>query len=228
MMIIKKQLNLLKLGKMGNKNIIEYYNKMAQKITDAKATRNNAKDFSQYDIQLMKTLADKNKTLLDLGSGTGLLINYLDKDFKSITAIEKYSEFSKFIKKTPNIIVINDDLLKMELSENEKFDFISLFGVMNYFDTEEALLLYKKIKNYLKNDGTLIVKNQFGVEEDVVVNGYSEELKTNYYSEYRHIEKEKKMLRELGFNSIDTIDIYPPEYNRWDNTHFYALICRFK
>ncbi len=213
---------------MGNKNIIEYYNKMAQKITDAKATRNNAKDFSQYDIQLMKTLSEKNKTLLDLGSGTGLLINHLIEDFKNITAVEKYPEFSKFIVESDKVNIINDDLLKMELPKNDKFDFISLFGVMNYFDSDEALFLYKKIKGYLKNGGTLVIKNQFGVNEDVIVNGYSNELETDYYSEYRHIEKEKEMLQGLGFSSIDTIDIYPPEYNRWDNTHFYALVCRFK
>lgn len=212
---------------MGNKNIIEYYNKMAQKITDAKATRNNAKDFSQYDIQLMKTMADKNKTLLDLGSGTGLLINHLIDDFKMITAVEKYPEFSKFITKSPKIKIINDDLLKLSLLDNTKYDIISLFGVMNYFDFNEASFLYKKIVNYLKTDGTLVIKNQFGVNEDVIVNGYSEELKTNYYSEYRHIEKEKKLLDKTGFKNIETIDIYPPEYNRWDNTHFYALICRF-
>jgi cyclopropane fatty-acyl-phospholipid synthase-like methyltransferase len=212
---------------MGNKNIIEYYNKMAQKITDAKATRNNAKDFSQYDIQLMKTMADKNKTLLDLGSGTGLLINHLIDDFKMITAVEKYPEFSKFITKSPKIKIINDDLLKLSLHDNTKYDIISLFGVMNYFDFNEASFLYKKIVNYLKTDGTLVIKNQFGVNEDVIVNGYSEELKTNYYSEYRHIEKEKKLLDKTGFKNIETIDIYPPEYNRWDNTHFYALICRF-
>ena len=212
---------------MGNNNITEYYNNLAKKIKDPKATRNKAKDSSKFDIQLMKSFADKNKTLLDLGSGTGLLINNLVNDFKSITAVEKYPEFSKFIIKSEKIKIINQDLLKLQLPNNEKYDIISLFGVMNYFDYNEALFLYNKIVDYLKHDGILVVKNQMGVNEDVIVNGFSEELKTNYYSEYRHVEKEKKMLQQVGFNSSETIDIYPPEYNRWNNTHFYALICRY-
>ena len=211
---------------MGNKNIIEYYNKLAKSIKDPKATRNKAKDFSKYDIGLMKSFADKNKTLLDLGSGTGLLINHLVDDFKAVTAIEKYPEFSKFIVNSPKIKVINEDLLKVKLPPNEKYDIASLFGVMNYFDFSEAAILYKRVKSFLKSNGVLIIKNQFGVNEDVIVNGYSEELQTNYYSEYRHLEKEKSLLKNIGFEDIETVDIYPPEYNRWDNTHFYALICK--
>jgi len=211
---------------MGNKNIIEYYDQLAKKITDAKATRNKAKDFSKYDIALMKTFANKNKILLDLGAGTGLLINHLIDDFKHITAVEKYSEFSKFIKKTSKITIINEDLLMLNFSENAKYDVISLFGVMNYFNADEASVLYKKIVGFLNNNGVLIIKNQMGIEEDVIVNGFSKELQTNYYSEYRHIDKEIGLLKEIGFKEITTKDIYPQEYNRWDNTHFYALICK--
>jgi cyclopropane fatty-acyl-phospholipid synthase-like methyltransferase len=211
---------------MGNKNIIEYYNQLAKKIIDAKATRNKAKDFSEYDIALMKSLADKNKTLLDLGAGTGLLINYLIDDFKHITAVEKYPEFSKFITNTSKIDIINEDLLMLEFPENMQYDIVSLFGVMNYFSADEASALYNKILKFLNTNGILVIKNQMGINEDVIVNGFSEELQTNYYSEYRHIEKEIDLLKKIGFKKINTIDIYPPEYNRWDNTHFYALVCK--
>ena len=210
---------------MGNEKIIRFYDKLAQTISDPKATRNKAKDFSKFDIQLMKSLGGKDKTLLDLGSGTGLLVNHIVDDFKMITAVEKYPEFSRFITKTPKIRIINEDILNLQLSLDHKYDIVSLFGVMPYFDYDEAILIYDKVKKYIKDDGILIVKNQFGVKEDVVVNGFSEELKTNYYSEYRHVEKEKNILIEKGFSNVEVIDIYPAEYNRWDNTHFYALIC---
>ena len=71
----------------------------------------------------------------------------------------------------------------------------------------------------------IIIKNQFGVEETVEVAGYSEENKTNYYSQYRTIAKETEILEKVGFSNIKTYDIYPKKANRWDNTHFYALVA---
>jgi len=210
---------------MGNKSIEEYYQRMAEKITDPKATRNNAKDFTEFDVKLMRSFADKNKTLLDLGSGTGLLINNLINNYKHITAVEKYPNFSKFITKSPKIKLITDDLLSLKNIGSNEFDVVSLFGVMNYFSLEEAKYLYSQSISYLKKGGVIIIKNQFGINEDVFINGYSKELKTNYYSEYRQIDKEIELLKSIGFHNIRKIDIYPPEYNRWDNTHFYALIC---
>ncbi len=213
---------------MGNKNIEKYYTKMAKTIIDPKATRNNAKDFSEYDIKIMKRIANKEKTLLDLGSGTGLLINHLYGDFKQITAVEKYPDFSKFIVKSPNIKIITDDLLNLENLDSMKYDVVSLFGVMNYFDSAESQTIYKKVYGFLRNGGILVVKNQMGIEQDVIINGYSEELKTNYYSEYRQVDKEVDLLEKVGFSNIEKVDIYPPEYNRWDNTHFYAFVCHKK
>ncbi len=209
---------------MKNEQVIKYYDSMAKKIKRQDETRNKSKDFSKYDIALMKDISDIDKSLLDLGAGTGLLINNLINDFAKIVAIEKYPEFSKFITKSPNLKVINTNLLELEI--DDCFDYASLFGVMNYFNKEEASIIYKKAFSFLEEDGKLIVKHQMGMREDVVINGFSEELQTDYYSEYRWIDKEIALLKDVGFKTIDIIDIYPKEYNRWDNTHFYALICQ--
>lgn len=206
-----------------NRKIFKYYDKIAKKIDNPLLLRNKAKDFTKYDVEFIKQFADKNKILLDLGSGTGLTINNLVPYFKKIIAIEKYKEFSKFISK--KIEVINADLKEIEL-ENLNFDIVTLFGVMNYFSYNEAKELYKKIYNSF--EGTLIIKNQFGIKEDVIVDKFSEELNSYYFSEYRHIEKEIKLLENIGFKIKEVIDIYPPEYNRWDNTHFYAIVCENK
>lgn len=36
--------------------------------------------------------------------------------------------------------------------------------------------------------------------------------------------RDSALLREAGCSGVETFDIYPEEYNRWDNTHFFALV----
>ena len=95
---------------------------------------------------------------------------------------------------------------------------------MHYVERSEAIKIYKKCYNFLKEHGKIIIKNQFGVNDDVLVAGYSEEQKTDYYAQYRHIDKEINLLKEIGFKNVEKIDIYPPEANRWNNTHFWAIV----
>lgn len=209
---------------MNNNNALSFYDKLSQNIKSPLDTRNKAKDFSYYDHKLVKKFSNKNYSLLDLGSGTGLLINSLINDFKYIIAVEKYPEFSKFITNNHNLMVINMDLLNI-YNLRGTFNIISLFGVMNYFNYEEAKLIYSHILELMDDTSTLIIKNQMGVNEDVTINGFSQELGTNYYSNYRYLQNEIDLLVSLGFKVKEVIDIYPPEFNRWDNTKFYALIC---
>ena len=97
---------------------------------------------------------------------------------------------------------------------------------MNYFNKKEAQEVYNKVFPLVKEEGTLIIKNQMGVNKTVNVDGYSKELQRHYYSQYRTIEEETKMLNRCGFHDISVVDIYPKEYNRWSNTHYYALVCK--
>lgn len=220
----EKALIFVKSWHSGNKKIDQYYSIMGENIKNPSETRNKAKDFSIFDIEFMKKISGSDKKLLDLGAGTGLLINNLTDNFQHIVAVEKYYNFSKFIKQSKVITVINEDLLEFNIQE--VFDVISLFGVMNFFNTSETKLIYKKIIKFLKKDGTVIIKHQMGVSKDVVVDGYSKELDSYYYSEYRQVDSEINLLKSIGFDSVEKIDIYPPEYNRWENTHFYLLVCK--
>lgn len=203
-----------------NEKIFRYYNDLAKKIDNPLMLRNKSKDFTYYDVEFLKKFCNKEKILLDLGSGTGLTINNLTNCFKKIIAVEKYKEFSKFIDQ--KIEIINTNIKDLNF-QNFRFDIVTLFGVMNYFSYEEAKELYKNIYNSF--NGVLIIKNQFGIKDDVIVDSYSEELDNYYYSEYRYIEKEKELLENIGFKIKNIVDIYPKEFNRWNNTHFFAIVC---
>jgi hypothetical protein len=120
-------------------------------------------------------------------------------------------------------VIINEDVLTFLPSK--KYNLITAFGLLNYFSYVEAEAIYQMVFNGLKKSGKFILKHQMGVTEDVLIKGYSSELGCDYYSNYRWIENELNLLRDVGFKISEVVDIYPPEFNRFDNTHFFAIVC---
>jgi len=181
-------------------------------------------DYTSIDATFILQYADKNSSVLDIGSGTGLTINKIYDKVQTIECVEPFKRFTDFITNSDNVIIHNCNVYDYETTK--VFDVVTLFGVMHYFSEDEVIKVYKKCYGLLKKGGIIIVKNQFGIHETVEVSGYSEENKTNYYSSYRKLDEEMDILKNIGFENIEVHDIYPPEANRWDNTHFYAIVGR--
>jgi HAD superfamily phosphoserine phosphatase-like hydrolase len=217
-------LQLFKSWYLGNQRSHQYYKSLAESISSPQETRNRAPDSTEWDVALVKRYSSVSHDLLDLGSGTGLMINEIAASFRSVMAVEKYKEFSRFIKPRPNLDIINEDVLNLDI--HRKFHLVTLFGLMNFFSDLEAKMIYKKAFESLQAGGQMIVKHQMGIESDVTVTGISEELGVEYFSNYRSLSREKEILLEVGFHVEDEIDIYPPPLNRWPNTHFYALVAQ--
>lgn len=178
-------------------------------------------DFTDLDANFILQFCKPTSTILDFGTGTGLIVNKLYAKVAHIDCVEPQKNFSRFIVQADNITVHNCTAAAFDTAK--QYDVVTLFGLMNYFAEEEAVVFYRKIKKFLKDNAILIVKNQFGIAEDVIVDGFSEEQKMNYYSSYRKLEKEISILSSLGYANIRQYDIYPSEANRWPNTHFYAV-----
>lgn len=207
---------------MGNRKIKAYYDKLAKRITSPTGTRNKAPDFTAYDVAFVKDYVSPEKTLLDMGAGTGLLLNHIAPECRVVTAVELYPEFSKFIIPLPHLTIVNDNILTFETTD--RFDLVIAFGVMNFFSTKEACQLYKAFHRFTAPGGTLIIKNQMGVLEDVIVDQHSDELGQPYYSEYRTVAHESALITEAGFNVKSVHDIYPDAFNRWPNTRFQCIV----
>lgn len=209
---------------MDNNKSLIFFSKLAQGNTSKKDVKiNKFNDHTDIDAEFILKYSNHDTTILDLASGSGLIINKIYKKVKHITAVEKFTEFSKFIIKSDAITIINEDISKLKIKN--KYDLITMFGIVQYFNTLEIRDIYKKYLKNLNIGGKLIIKNQFGLNKDIIIDGYSEELKTNYYSEYRFIKNEINILLELGITKVEKYDIYPNEFNRWNNTHFYALVA---
>ncbi|KFL35896.1 class I SAM-dependent methyltransferase [Arenimonas donghaensis] len=208
---------------MGNNNIRNYYDQLAERIESAEGTRNKAPDSSEFDAAYMREFAKPEGSLLELGAGTGLLLNRIMDGYRRVVAVELYPQFSRFITRANHVEVVTADLLTYDTEET--FDVVALFGVMNFFSEGEATDLYRRVARWLKPGGKLVVKNQMGVAEDVMVDGISQELGTHYYSEYRTPGHEARLIEKGGLQVVRQDDIYPDRLNRWPNTRFIALLA---
>jgi len=105
------------------------------------------------------------KRVLDIGCGRGELVYYsvmfgckeaIGIDY-SCAAIELANTFKS---KLENDIQLKMKFMNMDvldLSENNKFDYVFLIEVWEHLYDEQLMLLIKKISSILKNDGTFII-----------------------------------------------------------------------
>lgn len=201
-----------------------YWGSLAKRIEKPGDTKNKRPDTSDIELDFLKKYCDSDTTVLDLGSGSGLIINKLLPFVKHITAVEKYEGFSKFIVDDPNMAVINADLIGFKIRST--YSVVLCTGVGQCFPKHEMTDIYKNIFDMVEDGGLFISRMHCGIKEDVLVNGYSEELGTDYFAEYRSLENEVALIKEIGFTSVETFDFLPDSINVWDNTRHYYFICK--
>ena len=103
-----------------------------------------------------------------------MIINNLAKDFRDITAVELFKEFSDFIS-GQNITIYNEDLLKFRIDKRIR-SFNYVWGIAHYFNEQESLSIFKNVYFMLERNGVFILKNQFGVNETKNVHGSEKRL----------------------------------------------------
>lgn len=210
---------------MNNLNALDFFKKIVDESEHPDmAIKLKSGDHSDLDAAFIEHYVCPTDRILDIGSGSGLIVNKIYKKVKSIIAIEPCEKLSSYIQKDPKITIINKNFFDYET--NQEVDVITAFGTMHYFNREEAIEVYSRCFSILRSGGLMLIKNQFGLDSDVQIENFSSELNMVYYAQYRALSSEIEVLRNIGFREVLPFDIYPPEYNRWANTHFYAITAQ--
>jgi cyclopropane fatty-acyl-phospholipid synthase-like methyltransferase len=202
----------------------DYWEKLASRITDPKQTRNKRDDYSDLEIDFLKPYLKPDTSVLDLGSGSGLVVNKLVKLVGHITAVEKFQNFSQFIEQSGKLELINADIVGFRL--HRQFDLVLATGVIQCIERRFIADIYKNVFNMTKAGAHFIAHIHCGLEQDVIVDRFSEELNTDYYAEYRKHEWEKQQMHEAGFRSVEIHDIFPDWLNKWPNTRHFLFVCK--
>jgi 2-polyprenyl-3-methyl-5-hydroxy-6-metoxy-1,4-benzoquinol methylase len=141
----------------------------------------------------------KNKSILDFGCGTGDFLAKI-KNAKLLNGVElRKNCIKKIMRNYPNIKVY-DDIKNI----NQKFDFITMFHVLEHIEYQIQTL--KKLKFYLKNKGKLIIEVPHANDFLLNIELLKDFRKFTFWSEHLvlHTEKSLKVfLKKAGFKKIN-------------------------
>ncbi|MEM7573474.1 MAG: class I SAM-dependent methyltransferase [Bacteroidota bacterium] len=202
----------------------DYWESLSSSITKPGDTKNKRPDTSDLEIDFLKNYISAASSVLDLGAGSGLITNKLVPFVGEIIAVERYEGFSRFIVDDPKIMVINAQL--EEFKVRRQFDLILLTGVAQCFKKEVMAGIYQNIGEMLGPNSYFISRMHCGLQEDVIVDGWSEELQTDYFAEYRQLDKEIELIKASGMSKVETFDFLPDTINVWENTRHFYFVCK--
>lgn len=228
--IIKMQIqeNLMSLDSWENSDVATFYENIpAEKLREIaiKGGFDNC-----CDIELIKEVVLSSRSILDVGSGYGRVINYLFQNnyLGEITAIERSNNFFNYLKKHFNkkIEVFNVDF--MLWNNQKKYDIVLfMWSNISEFPKNKQLLVIKKLISFLSQNGILVLET---ILDTLIPKNASAVFNKCYYvsSEYGNaygylssVEEIKEYIHRLGLD-IKTI----PYITTTDRERFIHLITQ--
>lgn len=101
---------------------------------------------------------NKNIEHLDFACGTGRILKALNKLVKKQTGIDTSKEMLKEAQKIKNVNLIQGNILQEKVTK-KKYDLITSFRLLLNLDDNYKVTILKKLKQYLKKDGILVINN---------------------------------------------------------------------
>jgi len=133
---------------------------------------------------------NRSDTIVDLGAGNGRFSMLFAPKAKKVIAVEYIDDFAAYISREAeranykNIEVINT--CAEDYCQESVADIIFVSGLLHYLDSEQFKKTVKNIYKTLKHSGRLFLRETVSVlENEFIVDKFSEELGTYYYSLYR-------------------------------------------
>lgn len=156
-----------------------------------------------------------NKKILDFGCGWGGFLNKF-KNKKNKFGVEIRKECIKYINYNLKFKVFNN------LSEiNQKFDFISLFHVLEHIPNQ--IIILKKIRKKLKKDGKIIIEVPHAKDFLIETLNLKSFKNFTFWSEHLILHTEESLCKILNIAGFKVVNFeYLQRYNI--NNHFKWII----
>lgn len=126
-----------------------------KKLNAMQIMREKSKKDTLIHVNLTKKISGKKSRILEIGSGYGFFLKFMNQEGYNITGIEISKIRRNYAKRISKVSVMNYDINE-QVPEIGKFDTIVMFAVLEYISDPVNFL--KNISKLLKNNGTLLIK----------------------------------------------------------------------
>jgi SAM-dependent methyltransferase len=106
-------------------------------------------------MELIAPFLKKDFSLLDIGCGEGLFLQYVNKFVDSVAGLEPTKIYANYARETLHLDVRQGMIETADFTANS-FDFITLFHVLEHLDDPNSAL--DKIKSWLYQGGFLVIE----------------------------------------------------------------------
>lgn len=197
-----------------------------KKYRDLKKDYGNKESLMYKKLRIVDSYIDGGEFFLDLGVGTGELLELVKNKFSQSYGIDIEDESIEICKKrfkNSNISIIQHSINNLNIFEEKKFNYITCCDVLEHVPLDESKDAINNIFKLLNNDGIFIFTGP----------GFFEKLKIRLGKSPEHIHSHssygwKKLIEEAGFKiiSIETVE-FPLINNEFlrKKLHIFGKCC---
>lgn len=174
------------------------------------------KDLIEKELISHNVRLEKNMRVLDLGCGSGRMLVFFAQKCGFVVGVDfSKSLFEIADKNIKNLELKNVSLIQQSIFDfyiKDKFDIILIGGVLSYLNDREVEKVLLNIKDMLKKNGVLIVRDSLSCKKrQTLKEKYMDNFKDNYNVVYRTI-KEFKYFFEKNMFCCDfekSLSVFP-------------------
>lgn len=214
----------MEVYKMNNfKDIINVnrnaYNQLASEFNSRESDLANYKqNLKAYISRFVK----ENESVLEIGPGTGHLLQILENLGCRTTAIELSEKMCELVRKnSPKTVILNQDIFTVKFC-TQQFDVICALALIHTIPSREAKNFMKKVKYWLKDGGIFIFDTvMYDESKEVFIDSGEHKDVKKFRKQYTQIE-----LEELIYSSGFKIEDLSLNYQESNSKVWMRYACR--
>ncbi|MFN4146338.1 MAG: class I SAM-dependent DNA methyltransferase [Runella sp.] len=202
------------------KDIIDCYDKTAEKYADK---FKNELDWKHFDQIILKAFAQTNRTkgqLIDLGCGPGQTTKFLyDNGVINVLGTDISPEMVKVANKQyPSIKFVVADMLNLNFPEKSFGSAVAFYAIV-HFNYEQIKTAFQEISKILIQGGEFLFSFHIGDYTVHMDSFFDEKVNIDFYA--LQTEKIKELLEQTGFEIIDLIEREPYKDKEYESKRAY-------